>query len=478
MERAVCINVECGREFVSSPRLKALTGGLCRTCAADADRVERKCQECGGTFYEYPKFLQKIGAFAGARVRCPTCHDRKIGKDSTEVAEKRECLSYFPLVQIDLDLEEGEPCPSADGSGRNPVKMVLRDQRNKSWSGRLDVFDYRPDGQRGAGTLATVRVMEVTHAQGRSLEVQSGQVMGPKHTEVLQFDPTMRYLAIEPLEPAHVGKEPEARLVTERWVSKWNQCGGVEKNEALWSQVLTSCSRSGRHANGTLVAIVDEDHPVLVRQDHLVYRNSLSGRELEEAGFRDEVASGCGVSGFVAFGHSELCEKLQTEGWRVKLVTGGIVVKPRRNVEADCLEFPEGLDVEVRLEALEKGGGYTNTGWAVCVADLGGNPQRPYGTSGHRGPLACGTHAWFAVPEGLVTAQAGWWNKRTPSVGVSLHQHRWVETSPNRGRIDSEHLFSGAPNELPEKLEHLRVVMEAAARKAQTYHCGGVVFTA
>ncbi|MCB0324348.1 MAG: hypothetical protein KDD69_12280, partial [Bdellovibrionales bacterium] len=437
MTRAICINAACGREFVSSPRLALLTGGLCRSCAADADRVERQCQDCGNSFYEFPKFLAKIGAFAGARVRCPACHDRKIGKDGVNVAEGRKCLGYFPIVRMEIDLEVGDRCPGKDVSGRSPVKVVLRDNWNRSWDGRLDVFDYRPDGERGFGSLATVRVMEVTHAAGHTLEVRSGQVLGPKHTEVLEFSPTMLYLAVEPVEPTHLGKEAETRMVLERTYSKWNASGQIDASAAHWAWTLSSSSRSGRHSSQTVVAIIDEEHPIFVRQDHLTDRVGLTGSELVEAGFRDDVKQGTGLSGFIAFGQPDLCERLVVEGWRAKVVEGGVVVKPRRDAETGLIHFPA-VNLEVRLEATEAGGGYTNSGWASCVSGLDGSVLRPYATAGHRGNLACRTHAWFAVAEGLVTAQATWWNKATPPVSVCLHRHSWMAEGPHCGRVHSE----------------------------------------
>lgn len=473
-----CVNPGCGASFVANERWLNLGNGLCRKCAAQADSVERRCSDCGNTFKEYPKFLTRVGAFAGIRQRCPGCHDKHEGKALRDTVESRECLGYFPLVKVaDFDFEPAPLCQAHDISGRPPVKANLKDRRNKSYSGSLTVYDYRADGARGIGSLASVRVMKVRHAAGVEKTVMSGTPLGPKHEETLQFSPEFVYLVLEPVDEKYHGMEPEVQLVCVEWTAKWNQSGGVSSDRSHFSVTLTSQSRSGRHSHGTLVALVDDGCPVLYRQDNLQFRRGLGAPELEEPAFRD--GSGVQPSLLIPGGDVMLADRYGRDGWRVKLVDAGVVIRPKR-MDDGRYEIPTAVEgAQLQLVASEAGGGYTNTGWACCVAGLGGEVLTPIATAGDRGDLACGVHGWFAVTGGLVTAETCWWNKSTPEKSVKLVRHTIAETGePGVVTLAAETVFTGVPGELPEALMAFLPVVEASARKASDYHCRALAFRA
>ncbi len=247
--RTNCTNPACGREFVATKRFIETAGGLCRNCASTAESVDRLCQDCEGTFKEYPQFLRKIGAFAGIRLRCPTCHDRQAGKAPRDVVEERECLFNFRVVRIEIDLEAAEKLPNYGVSGRPAAKTILRNYKYPVKQGALLVYDFRLDGNRGKGSLALVRVMRVRHSAGTF------------------DDPEFKYLVLEPLNPADAGRAPEGKLVFADWHWDREHRGALLEDDALWSTEIGSRSRMSSDSACSLIAIVSEEHPVKVLQD-------------------------------------------------------------------------------------------------------------------------------------------------------------------------------------------------------------------
>lgn len=475
---SVCVNPTCQQLIRTTARWREIGGGLCRKCAGSADRVERSCQDCKRKFNEYPKFLRAVGAFAGKRTRCPGCHDKAVGKEEKDTVRERECLAYFPLVRVsDFDFENATLCETHGVSGRPPRRAHLKDRENKSYTGQFTVYDYRPDGCRGLGSLASVRIMRVEHAGGVQKTVMSGAPMGRKYRETLKFDPEFTYMVLEEPSTEVLGMEPEVQLVCAEIRAKWNQNGAVVADDSLFSVTLSSQSRSGRHSHQTVLALVGDEHPLIYQQDHLKFRRGNGNAELEEAAFRGD--PGVSLSILLPGGDVMLADKYGRQGWRVRLVEAGVVIRPQRDEnDPSRYRIPDDLEGAIlQLVASEEGGGYSNTGWASCVAALDGSRLTPLATAGSRGDLACKTHGWFAATDGIMIAECTWWNKATPSKTVKLTRHVVSVEGAGLVSVTAESLYQGEVSEIPNELVAFVPLVEATSRKASDYHCRSLCFS-
>ena len=112
----------------------------------------------------------------------------------------------------------------------------------------------------------------------------------------------------------------------------------------------------------------------------------------------------------------------------------------------------------------ESGGGRSNTGDAFIVAGPDGQPLRPYYVS-KRGHLSNGYHA-------LVPAVVGGY-----IIDANHHRGDFIITIHRIDRIEGKHAFITKINEYSqgewekELDERLAAAVEAARRKAMTYHC-------
>ena len=470
---------------MTTARFALASGGLCPSCLKQANTTPRVCASCNKPFLWHTRFAEVVGHPATPQQVCPTCADMaKRGDDSNQpIISDRKALHEFPVVRVDLDMEGAVLCdPEGKAQqGRNPARrLVLKDSHGRSYEGRCDIYDYRPDGSRGVGSLARLRVMEATHDRPRTLTVQSGSVLGAKHEEVLTFDATYQYLVLEPVATS-IGL-PVARLIAARYHQKSalkggkSASGGVTDDQSLWSRHLTSSSRSGAHGGGTLVAVVDNLHPVTMRQDHLLLKWDMDGEVPDEAGFRAP-DGGLTPSVFVPGADVDLVEAVRAQGFPAK--TSGDATFIGLNKVESGWAMPEGLpdSFVLRLEAAESGGGMTNTGHSVVICGHRGEALRPFATSGHRGQQACGTHAWFGRTGGLCTVSASYWSKAEPSVTVTIVRHV-LNVDGFMATLASEQLWTGSPRDLPRFLAEFRSAVEAAARKATDYHCRSVHFAA
>lgn len=478
----VCIT--CARDFRSSERFVRTSGGQCPRCLRDHG-LPRICAGCNNPYVWFEGFARMVGHAPHARMLCPTCSDAamKLANPEQPVVTERMLLHFFPAVRILLEMEDALPCdPQGKAEeGRVPARRrILRDRAGKSYDGRLDLYDFRPDGARGVGSVAQVRVMRVTHAQPQRITVASGAPLGQKHEETVEFDPTYDYLVLEPAR-TDLQADPPVTLqaVTYRGKSAAKggkpADGGVQDDSSYWSHTLTSCSRTGAHWGGTVVAITDDDHPLLVRQDNNLWRYGRMDAVLEEPGFREGGVARLSV--FLPGAEAELVESLVAQDVRAKLTREGVVARPNRM--ADGYRLPDGLPggYELRIESVEAGGGYSNTGWAQIVCGAEGQPLRPYATAGHRGDLACGQHGWFSEIRSLATVQATWWNKADQPLEVEICLHTVTEDG-GLAQLHSEVLFRGVPEALPTELSRLAPAVKAAASKVHSYHCRHLCYVA
>lgn len=175
-----------------------------------------------------------------------------------------------------------------------------------------------------------------------------------------------------------------------------------------------------------------------------------------------------------------LLERLQAiAGVTAKLVKGAVIAElPRkRELVGDYRDVylvpPELRQAELRIDCEESGGGATNTGSGTVVCGVDGEPLTPYYIP-RGGSLCNATHAYFSVPEAVVTA-TGYRHDQN----VTIVLHRIVRlTQGGMARIETRTIWSGEINELPETFAQFQAAAEAAHRKGNCYHCRCVHFSA
>jgi hypothetical protein len=159
-----------------------------------------------------------------------------------------------------------------------------------------------------------------------------------------------------------------------------------------------------------------------------------------------------------------LAEDLRAKGLRAKLVRGAVVVDlPKSDGDRGYYDIPPGLGGSTFLiDVAEEGGAFTKTGHARVVCGVSGKPLRPYYMP-RNGHLANGQHAFFSVPEQVITVSA---NKEN----IKITRHVLSEVGDRVG-MESEEIWSGRQEELPETFGKYAAAVEAAAKKASCYHC-------
>jgi hypothetical protein len=210
----------------------------------------------------------------------------------------------------------------------------------------------------------------------------------------------------------------------------------------------------------------------------------------------------------------DIVDILTQHGITAKLVRGGVIVElPVRKKESwnepDVYEVPTEVNSSAILliDVAEEGGGMTNTGSGTVVCGLSGKALRPYYMP-RGGHLACGTHAYFSVPNAVVTVTG---YRRDNN--ITIDEHRIIREG-NIARIHSKKLWSGeaptieweclscgaiftdeCPTEhnqedgskcygeprrskvaLPISFERFQVAAMAARTKGDCYHCRCVHF--
>ncbi|MBN1325962.1 hypothetical protein JW977_03195 [Candidatus Falkowbacteria bacterium] len=173
--------------------------------------------------------------------------------------------------------------------------------------------------------------------------------------------------------------------------------------------------------------------------------------------------------------NQSLVDTLTQRGITAKLVKGGVIVElPTRKKESwndpDTYEVPVEVNgATLFLDVAEEGGGMTNTGSGTVVCGLSGKALRPYYVP-RGGHLACGTHAYFSVPNAVVTVTG---YRRDEN--VTIEEHRIVRDG-NVARIKSKKLWCGELEVLPESFNRFQAAAEAASTKGNCYHCRCVHF--
>ncbi|MDD3487516.1 MAG: hypothetical protein PHF35_04050 [Candidatus Moranbacteria bacterium] len=171
----------------------------------------------------------------------------------------------------------------------------------------------------------------------------------------------------------------------------------------------------------------------------------------------------------------ELVKVLGQHEIKAKLVKGGVVVElPERDREN--WNDPQTFDVPAEvngatlfIDVAEEGGGMTNTGSGTVVCGLSGKALRPYYVP--KG-YCNADHAYFSVPGSVITITG---YRRDDN--VTIREHKIVREG-NMARIDTEVLWEGELEFLPNLYGRYREAAEAAHRKGNCYHCRCVHYAA
>ena len=162
-------------------------------------------------------------------------------------------------------------------------------------------------------------------------------------------------------------------------------------------------------------------------------------------------------------------ERLNHQNISAKMIKNGVIVE--LPYDKGKYLIPPLNDYRLFIDVQEQGGGLTNTGSATIVCGLTGKPLKPYYCP-RRGHLACGIHAYFSVPEAVVTITG---YRRDDNVTFSKHI---IIVNGNLATLKTETLWSGRIESLPNLFSKYKNAAKAAQEKANCYHCRCVHYSA
>ena len=112
----------------------------------------------------------------------------------------------------------------------------------------------------------------------------------------------------------------------------------------------------------------------------------------------------------------------------------------------------------------EAGGGYTNTGYAVIIANADGSKKRPVYIR-RRGPLACENHALCVVKPGDIVVEA---SHHRRDFEIRIWRIDQILEEEAQFTLVNEYSQGEWEADLPAFLE---AAVQAAMKKATCYHC-------
>lgn len=237
--------------------------------SAGAKLSPEPCEgECGKYFVYYPASLPQDTVPR----RCSRCQDIAQGRPS--VAETRKEVAFYEAVQvINLPATKWEEYQTGVAEDYPRYRMDIRGRVfGASWNGRIVIY---ADHSVVAGQVVNIREMEVTHQvkvktvlrqtleHGTVTVEHEFPVTGDEGEKALR---TRRYFVLEAAEP---GTEPKARLV---WATAYTKTTLKGFGRQFWSQItgspiaewrISGGVRSGRAHSVGVLAIVDEEHPIV-----------------------------------------------------------------------------------------------------------------------------------------------------------------------------------------------------------------------
>lgn len=344
---------------------------------------------------------------------------------------------------------EGYRAP-ADGS---PVTDAATLGYDPSVETRIEAYDYRPN--RSWGALARVVV-----------ERKSGP-RGPY--ELLRIERPR-------------GDRPEGSLIAVPYQCNWGASGGILDNRSRWSFHLQHRTATGTVAGGVLIAVVADDAPIVMHQDHLAIEYGTA-REEPSAELSSLPDGRPGVVALFSRPDRELAEHAKELGLpavvtRDRTVVGLLQADAFRPLDdAPAIEsarwiWPSELPEPERitLEASEGGGSFGHLGRACVITDLYGRRLPPFARP--RLPQACGNSARFSHTEGLAVVTASWGS--TPDMRGTLTAFSLEAQHKNRDGaivIQRERIIDGPLDAATAEIPDFVAPFQAAARKARCATC-------
>jgi hypothetical protein len=168
-----------------------------------------------------------------------------------------------------------------------------------------------------------------------------------------------------------------------------------------------------------------------------------------------------------------LVDSLSEKGIDSKVILGGVLITPYR--DSSGYVVPEEVfsrkDFVTLIDCYEHGGATTNLGSATVVCSFRGKPLHPYYVC-RRGHLCNGIHAYFSVPNVVVTVTA-----YHNDSNISIIMHRAI-VNDNVVSIQDKELWQGEVDFLPKKHECYNTAIDAVVRKSNDYHCRSVYYVA
>lgn len=355
-------------------------------------------------------------------------------------------LQLPAIVSVDMDLTYGRKTNDPDRGGAECVLRRVRDHHGPDNARIFDIRDFRPEGERFAGSSAKLTVL-----------------------------PTNSLLILESASDPAAASSVRLVFSTYSGTHGW---GGVHDDGALWCQNLTSTARLGRIAGGTVIALVDDDHVLAVKQGHMVVRYGLIGPSLDPAHFEAPTGQ---VRPVIRIPNHDL----YLAAAEAAATAQGLSVC---SSHTDTYIYPEALDSGWHfptglgtgffwLEAFEAGGKLGNVGHAVVICGPKGE-RLPYFRNQNAGSHEpCGTHASFVTAGPLVSVHAFW-----PAAGdvayVTIRQHTLAVNAAGI-QVQFANLldqWAGDPDLMPTDMTQFSEAVKAAVRKAGMEGCDSVVY--
>jgi hypothetical protein len=166
----------------------------------------------------------------------------------------------------------------------------------------------------------------------------------------------------------------------------------------------------------------------------------------------------------------DIIHALTQQGVPVKTTRTGILVT-LLPIDPDNQEeywIPEELEEPIfLLHAAEEGGGQRRTGRSTIVCGLSGKALKPYYIRAGSAKI-CGEHAYFTVPNGLVTV-SGYRQDRS----VAIREHT-ILIHKGIAKINTSILWDGERQAIPRSLSDFWDAAQAAEDKCQCQSCRDV----
>jgi len=344
-------------------------------------------------------------------------------------------------VLVDVDMCGGKPMTDAE---QPYVIRSFKDTHGPNSTDVFEIWDFRPEAERVAGSLASLETI------------------------------TEQRLVLRSAEP---GKKAELALVMKKYTAEGDCCGFNPGIEPHWRAHLMSWTKSGWLAGGTLLALVDDTKLLVIEYGYLSVQYGISGKWLVGSCNRsigqfapvlriptdlvtDEVLAQANEQGLRVYRDHEDCRIYPEpigKGWK----------------------FPQHIDVGVlHLAGAEAGGRRSGReGTAIVIAGLKGERLRILQMGDPDYELTCGTHAWLSAPHQVLSVMVDVEMENGLDVrrDCLIRRHQ-LEVSDDWITIGETELWRGRPDGLPVHMSKFTEAVDAAMSKAKAAYCREIIY--